>query len=195
VTAGGPSPARRVLRWAPWGLLLVGVVVALAVGASRPTHESIAQRTVAIAGEVRCPVCQGETAAESSTAPSVAIRNQIHSELVAGERPSAILAGIEAEYGAGILEKPPASGVDLFLWVVPVVAVVLAIAGLAAAFAHWRPRRRSASVSEADRLLVAGALAPDPPAPAETSEPVAATGPAATGPAATGPAVDGGVRR
>ena len=108
---------------------------------------------------------------------SVQIRTQIHQELAAGERQGQILSGLVAAYGPGILEKPEARGVGLVVWVVPVIVVILAIAGLGLAFVRWRPRPCQA-VSEADRALVERALRPAPPAP----EPAAGDATRAGGP-------------
>ena len=144
-------------RWLPWlGLVLVAVVV-LVVGTQRHGHPSLQAQTMHIAGMVRCPVCEGQSAAESQAPASVQIRDQIRQELSAGQSQSQILLGLVAAYGPGILEKPEARGVGLLLWVLPVLAVVAAIAGLALAFARWRPRR-AAAVTPADRMLVDQAL-------------------------------------
>jgi cytochrome c-type biogenesis protein CcmH/NrfF len=43
------------------------------------------------------------------------------------------------------------------VWIVPVVALVVALAGLTAAFARWR-RREEAETSDEDRELVERAL-------------------------------------
>jgi cytochrome c-type biogenesis protein CcmH len=154
------SASRRVLRSAPWVVIVVVAAVALGIGAQRPpAPRTLEQRTLALASEVRCPVCVGETAAESGTAASVAIRSEIRHGLAAGEKPAAILAGIEAAYGPGILEQPRTSGVDLLIWVIPAVVALAALAGLVVAFVWWDRRRRGApAVSDDDRLLVAGLL-------------------------------------
>jgi cytochrome c-type biogenesis protein CcmH len=151
---------RRALRWAPWVVIVVVATVALAVGSERPPAPgTLEQRTLAIASEVRCPVCVGETAAGSDTAPSVAIRDEIRQGLVAGEKPTTILAGIVAAYGPGILEKPRTSGVDLLVWVIPVVVSIGALSGLVLGFVWWQRRRRAGPVaSEEDRRLVAQLL-------------------------------------
>jgi cytochrome c-type biogenesis protein CcmH len=112
-----------------------GLVFGLHRSSSRPT---INQEVLQIAGEVRCPVCNGETAAQSQAAASVQIRNQILHELQAGESKDQILAGLVQAYGTGILEKPQPSGVGLVVWVVPVVAVLVAAGVLGLAFVRWR---------------------------------------------------------
>jgi len=157
--AASPARPRSLLRWAPWVALLAVAVAALVIGAQRhEPHRSLRQETMSLAGRVRCPVCQGETVAESQTPESVAIRQEIRGELRAGERPGAILAGLAAAYGPGILEKPQARGADLLLWVLPAAAAAAGVAGLATAFGVWRRRRRSGPASRADRDLVAGVL-------------------------------------
>jgi len=151
---------RGAWRWIPWVVLGVVAVAVLAVGTHRSSHPTLQAETLHIAGMVRCPVCQGESAAQSSAPASVQIRNQIGQELSAGEHQSQILSGIVAAYGPGILEKPEASGVSLLVWVIPVIAVVIAVAGLSVAFARWRPRQ-AATVSDDDRALVDRALRDD----------------------------------
>lgn len=148
----------RIRRWVPW-LLLVGLALGmLIVGTHRSSHPSLDARVQHVAGEVRCPVCEGQSAAQSNAPASVQIRDQVRRDLVAGQSDSQILASLVAAYGPGILEKPQASGVGLVVWVLPVVGVVLAGTGLALAFARWRRRLPTAAPSDRDRALVDQAL-------------------------------------
>lgn len=153
-----PGPASRsgLRRWAPWLLLVAVAVGVLVVGARAHSHPTVDQQTLQIADQVRCPVCEGQSAAQSSAPASLQIRAQIHRELVAGESRQQILDGIVAAYGPSILERPQAHGVGLLVWVVPVVAVAAALGLLALAFSRWRPTRRTASGD--DRALVEDAL-------------------------------------
>lgn len=148
-------------RWLPW-VLLAGIAIgALVVGTHRsPPSSSPDARVMHIAGEVRCPVCEGQSAAQSQAAASVQIRDQIGQELAAGESEQQILAGLERAYGPSILEKPQGTGVALVVWVLPVLAVLAGAGGLAFAFRRWRARLegQSAGPSEADRRLVDDAL-------------------------------------
>jgi cytochrome c-type biogenesis protein CcmH len=148
---------RRTRRWALWLALGVVAVAALVVGVHRTSHPTVDEQTRHIASLVRCPVCEGQSAAQSDAPASVQIRNQIDQELITGESQGKILSDLVSAYGAGILEKPEATGVGLVVWVVPVVAVVLAMAGLVLAFSRWRPRQPR-QVSDADRELVDRAL-------------------------------------
>jgi cytochrome c-type biogenesis protein CcmH len=121
----------RHWRWAPWAVLIVVAGVALAFGLSgRSSPPTLESRVEHIAGELRCPTCNGETVAESSSTVSVQIRAQIRQELLAGESDQQIVEGLEADYGTFILEKPPAHGVGLLVWVLPVVGAIAGVSGL-----------------------------------------------------------------
>lgn len=144
----------QVRRWGPWVLLVAVATVALTLGLHQTSHPSLDGQVTHIASEVRCPVCDGETAAQSSAPASVQIRDQIRTELLAHESSSQILDGLVASYGQTILEKPPAQGVALIVWVLPVVAFVLGAAGLG--FALWRWRLKAQPVA----APAAGAAAP-----------------------------------
>lgn len=154
--AGGTRSTIR--KWIPLAALLVIAVVALVIG-TRPHHQpaTIQGETYSIANEVRCPVCSGETAAESDTVDSVNIRNFITEKLEAGQSRQEILNEIVASYGPSELEKPPAKGANLLLWFLPGVAVIVAAAGLVLVFRRWRVGRVS-GVSDDDLRLVGGAL-------------------------------------
>jgi cytochrome c-type biogenesis protein CcmH len=128
-------------RWGPWAALVLVLAAVLVVGATRSgSHPSVEQQTLSIAGRVRCPVCQGESAAQSDTPSAAAIRQRISSDLSRGQSSGEILHSLEASYGVGILESPPTSGIALWAWVTPAVVVVLATVGLALGFRHWRRR-------------------------------------------------------
>ena len=134
--------------------------VALAIGAGRSGgNPSLDARVMHIASEVRCPVCEGQSAAQSQAAASIQIRDRIRQELSGGESEKQILAGLVGSYGVGILERPEARGVGVLVWVLPVIAFVLAAVGLGLAFRRWGSASRSPEApDESDRLLVDQAL-------------------------------------
>lgn len=151
--------AGKLRRWLPWLAMVVVVAVALAVGSARRPQPSLDQRVASIAAQVRCPVCQGETAAESDTPPSVEIRAFIRQALLKGENPAQIKGALVGDYGPSILEAPAKQGLALWVWMLPVVAVAAGVGGLAWAFARWRRLRSAAGApSDDDRDLVGEAL-------------------------------------
>ncbi len=177
-------------RWGPWAVLVAVAVAVLAVGLHRSGHPSLDARAQSLAAQVRCPVCNGETVAQSQAAPSVEIRNQIRKDLQAGETDNQILAGLVQSYGAGILEKPQASGIGLLVWVIPVVAVVVAGGVLSLVLLRWR--RRGATELATGGLDAGGADAGGT-AVAPSQQTPAAAGPSASGAAPVAAPTGGGV--
>jgi cytochrome c-type biogenesis protein CcmH len=139
-----------------WVALGVVVVAALAVGARSPAHQTAAQKAASIAGEVRCPTCEGQSAELSDAPAAAAVRQFILTQVQAGQGRGLIEQELRDRYGTDILLRPPASGVAGLVWVLPVVAFVLAIGGLAVAFRRWR--HSGVAVTDADRELVARAI-------------------------------------
>ena len=134
------------------------LVVALVVGGRGDgTPRTPAERVTAISREVRCPTCQGLSAAESDAKAAQAVRDEIRRRVNEGQDDGQIRAFLVSRYGRDILLKPEASGIGSLVWTIPVVAGVAAVAGLAAVFVRWR-RREEAEVSDEDRALVEEAL-------------------------------------
>jgi cytochrome c-type biogenesis protein CcmH len=144
-------------RWLPWAALLVVLVTALVIGTTRSSPpRTPEQRVQHITSQLRCPVCQGETVADSNALISQDIRALVQQRVQAGQSDGAILNYVVHQY-PGTLLKPPASGIGLIVWFLPVVAVVAGVAGLAVAFRRWRSRP-GVEVTDADRQLVEKAL-------------------------------------
>jgi len=150
----------RVWRRAAWAALAVVVVVTLAIAARAPRRASAAQQAASIASEVRCPTCEGQSAEVSDAPAAKAVRTFILQQVEAGQSRGQIEQALQDRYGSDILLRPPASGIAGLVWVLPVVAFVIAVAGLALAFRRWRTIGEP-PLTDADRERVAAALAED----------------------------------
>jgi cytochrome c-type biogenesis protein CcmH len=147
------SALRRFQRWVPLAGLALILVVALAVGVSSGSRgSSIDDRVQRITSQIRCPVCSGETVADSSAPISQDIRTAVRQQLQAGRSSQQITAYIEQQY-PGTALTPPSSGVGLLVWALPVVVFAAAVGGLGLTFARWRSRS-GVTVSDEDRQLV-----------------------------------------
>ncbi|MDP9071883.1 MAG: cytochrome c-type biogenesis protein CcmH [Actinomycetota bacterium] len=140
--------------WRPYLLLAPVLAAALFLGArTEEGPPTPAARTSRIAQEVRCPTCEGLSAAESDAPASLAIRQEIRRRVEAGETDAEIRSYLVSRYGRDVLLKPEATGVASLVWLLPVAAGICAVAGLGLAFRRWRatPWREA---SPEDRLLV-----------------------------------------
>jgi cytochrome c-type biogenesis protein CcmH len=134
-------------------IVAIGLVVGTQRGGGAPTQ---AERAQHIASQLRCPVCEGQTVADSDALISKDIRGVIQQQVQSGVPDGKIISFIVHQY-PGTLLVPPARGIGIIVWGLPVVAFVVAGAALAAAFVRWRSRP-AASVTDADRALVDRAL-------------------------------------
>ena len=116
-------------------LLLVTLLISSSVGAQ--TVE-IDERVFDSAAELRCPVCQSESAADSSSSSSVEFRNIIRERLQAGESRADIISFFQNKYGDWILMDPPKRGLYLWVWGLPVAAGVFGLGFLGVLLARWR---------------------------------------------------------
>jgi cytochrome c-type biogenesis protein CcmH len=113
-----------------------GVLVVRAVTAPAPSSAALA---AALAGELRCPDCQGLSVAESRTAAADAIRREIAEQLAAARSPDEIRERFVARYGEWILLSPR----DPLAWLAPALAL---LAGLGVLGWWLIDRRRRAAI-------------------------------------------------
>jgi cytochrome c-type biogenesis protein CcmH len=148
-------------RAVAWVCCLAVVALSLGLGATRQSgSKTPSQRAGAIDAVVRCPSCEGLSVADSSSATAVAIRSAVLARVRAGQSDVQIEAFLVSRYGQGILLRPPTSGLAGVVWLLPLVAAVAGITGLAVVF--WRRRAPTpVVVSDDDRALVDAALAGD----------------------------------
>ena len=125
-------------RWGAWVVLLVVVAGALVVGTQTSGAKTDSERVQSIAKSVRCPTCRGQSVADSDAPAAANVRKDIERRVADGQSDDDIRSALAARFGDGILLTPPRSGVAGLVWVLPVVAVVAAAAGLTLAFRRWR---------------------------------------------------------
>ncbi|WP_117237409.1 cytochrome c-type biogenesis protein [Thermus sediminis] len=132
--------------------LLLFLTLGLAAWAQEGPPPDLSPEVFRIARELRCPVCQGESTAESNAGVAVEMRRLIAEMLEEGKTREEIKAFFVERYGEWILYEPPRRGLTLWVWVLPVVGIFLLGLGL---FAHFRPHKPLPQelLEEAERRL------------------------------------------
>ena len=101
-------------------------------------------RAQAIAAQLRCPVCQNESVADSPSELAAQMRTLIGEKIAAGETDEQILDYFVSKYGEWILLEPPRRGLLWLVWVAP--AVALSVGGyLALSYVKSREQRTGKS--------------------------------------------------
>jgi cytochrome c-type biogenesis protein CcmH len=140
--------------WVAWLALAVVVVVAIAVLIARSgPSSSPAARASRLANELACPVCTGESVADSNAPESRAIRVDIARRIRAGQGDAEIRDAYVATYGDHILLTPANGGLGVVAWGLPVLALVIGAGGIALAIRRGS-RTPRLSATAADIALV-----------------------------------------
>ena len=141
----------------PWLALGVIVVVTLAVLVVRSQpDDSPAARASRLNHRLACPECSGESIADSNVVAARAIRQRITERIAAGKSDQEIVDELVAAYGDKVLRTPANEGIGLFAWLIPITAILLAVAGLLIAFRRWSSTPRRSATAE-DEAIVAAA--------------------------------------
>jgi cytochrome c-type biogenesis protein CcmH len=146
----------KVLKgWPGWLLMAAVLAGALTLGVTRADGpRTNDERVEAIAKTIKCPVCRSESVFDSKADASQNLRDEIARQVAAGRTDNEVRAYINARFqDQGLLLVPPKTGIDSLVWVLPVVALVLAAGGLAVAFRRWRLAPDTVPTDD-DRVLV-----------------------------------------
>jgi cytochrome c-type biogenesis protein CcmH len=159
MTSQGIAGRRRRQQWWWWALLGLGAVVLVVAAAGAPPTSGVSdERLFALASQLKCQQCVGESVAGSQSPSAVQFRAEIQSQMATGRSDDEILNFFADRYGQEVLLTPPASGVGGLVWILPVVAVAAAGLALASTFRRWRSEQPTRRASAEDEALVAAAL-------------------------------------
>lgn len=106
---------------------------------------------------LRCLVCRNENIDDSDAQLAKDLRILLRERLVAGDTDEEAVAFLVDRYGEYVLLNPPATGVNLVLWVAG-PAMLLAGAGIAFVTFRRRGQVRAEELSEAERARLAEIL-------------------------------------
>lgn len=139
-------------RWAAWALAAVAASV-IVVGLLPTSQEPIsdAARTEALAANLRCPFCSGESIADAPSQVARDLEVFIAEKVEEGWSDEEIYTFFEARYGEQVRLDPPLGGWGLLLWLAPTALLLVGVAAI------WQRRRPVTPAEERS----------DGPAPAE----------------------------
>jgi cytochrome c-type biogenesis protein CcmH len=141
-------------KLAPWIALVIVVIVGIVVLVvrSRP-DDSPAARARRLEQQLACPVCEGQSIADSNSPQSRAIRDDIPRRIAAGQSDAQIRAFYVSRYNERILETPSNSGLGIVVWGLPALAIILGSASIVVAVRRWSRTPRLTATDEDEDIV------------------------------------------
>jgi len=102
--------------------------------------------TEEVASQMRCPVCQGLSVADSPASSAVDLKAEVRRQVALGYTKEQVIASFERSYGEFIRLEPKAEGFNWLVWLAPIAALV---AGALVIFFRLRPLRTGRSPATA----------------------------------------------
>lgn len=141
---------RRPTFLVPAGIVvLIGIVwMVTAISAAQP--KSLDERTLEVARQIQCPVCNGESVADSPAQKAAEMRGVIRQQLAAGRSEQQVLDYFSQVYGSEILESPPQQGFTSLIWIMPVLMLLAGAFAVVVLAREWQRQARVLGVVAAD---------------------------------------------
>src|SRR5712691_8278603 len=102
-------------------VLAVIAAIWLSLWLAGPRERTLDQRVREVAVQLKCPVCQGESVADSPSQISKQIREIIRQKLQAGQSEQEVIQYFVSRYGEQIVWVPQWQGITLLAWLVPIL--------------------------------------------------------------------------
>lgn len=127
-------------------LALLGAIIfaALPIVAQEATQPITFDQVNAIANELYCPVCPGETLDVCQTQACAQWREEIRQQLAAGQTEQEIVDSFVRRYGDRVLGSPQDPGLRTLSLIAPILVVTLALIIGVFTFLRWRTRSNPA---------------------------------------------------
>jgi cytochrome c-type biogenesis protein CcmH len=100
--------------------VLAAALLLAAPAAASEQHPTLNE----LENQIMCPVCAGETLAQSDSPAAAQVKRYIQGRITAGATRSEIKRELVAQYGTRILAAPPRHGFDWLAWILPLVGII-----------------------------------------------------------------------
>ncbi len=104
---------------------------------AQDVDSALEARTSAVAGQLRCPVCQGVSIQDSPSQLAQEMRGVVKDQLRSGRTPDQVKAYFVSKYGEWILLEPKATGMNVLVYALPVFLVLGGIAAIVLVVRRW----------------------------------------------------------
>ena len=107
--------------------LFLSVYILIAIVSCSTDYGTNQNREYSLYSQLMCPVCEGQTIAESKATIAEDMKEMISNKITEGQTDLEILNYFEDRYGTEILANPPKEGFNLIVWILPILGIICAM--------------------------------------------------------------------
>lgn len=108
----------------------------------RGANAMLDQRVQDVASQLKCPICQGESVADSPSQLAQQMRGVIRQQLQSGRSDQQVIQYFVDRYGQQIVWSPPWQGFTLLAWLVPIALLLGGVVLLFLVLRDWHAAPR-----------------------------------------------------
>ncbi|MEE9567565.1 MAG: cytochrome c-type biogenesis protein, partial [Desulfobacteria bacterium] len=123
--------------------------------AQNPEEEALQKTARGLYDRIMCPICPGQTIAQSNSESSSQMRDLVLKKLRQGETKEEILQYFVSRYGERIMADPNKKGFNLMLWFLPFLLVALLVIVIYYLIHHWSTRGQVETVTHFEEAQLA----------------------------------------
>ena len=139
-----------------FGLTFLALLLSNLTAAAQYHNEEALQKTAReIYALIMCPLCAGQTIAQSNNETSRQMRDLVLKKLRQGETKEEILEYFVSRYGERIMAKPRTEGFNVMLWFLPGVFGALAAIVIYSLIRRWLKRDQVKTIPRFEEVHLA----------------------------------------
>jgi len=118
---------RKYSKLVNLNLLFFSVYILIVIVSCSAYYGANQNREYSLYSQLMCPVCEGQTIAESKATIAEDMKEMISNKIAEGQTDLEILNYFEDRYGTEILANPPKEGFNLIVWILPILGIICAM--------------------------------------------------------------------
>ena len=108
---------------------------------------------LALTKELRCPKCQNQNIADSDAMIAVDLKRKVYELLQKDYDRQQVVDFMKQRYGDFVYYQPPVNPLTIWLWLLPVLFVFVALAGIVMTRKRQAPEINNEQLAEAQAIL------------------------------------------
>lgn len=117
-----------------------------------PRQQSLDVRAHNLEEQLKCPVCQAESVADSPSWVAQQLRVDVRQQMQAGQSNQQIVQYLQQRYGNQLVWSPPWQGFSLLIWLAPIALLAIGLLLIGLTTHDWRALTRASATARPTRV-------------------------------------------